>query len=245
MLAFETEVAAKVDATLFVSAAEAALFRARAGVAGERVYALSNGVDVEYFSADASFAPAEGVDLAMPTFVFVGAMDYRPNIDAARWFADAVWPTILAGSPNARFLIVGSKPLPEVQALGGRPGIIVTGRVADVRPYLAAASVVVAPLLIARGVQNKVLEAMAMGKAVVVTPQAHEGIDAEPGRDLLVEAGAQGFAAACLALAADPVRAAAIGHAARARMEAGYRWDTNLRLLDRLLLEGRSAREAA
>lgn len=247
LLAFEAEVAAHVDATLFVSADEAALFCTRAGVAGTRVHALSNGVDLEYFNAEAAFtrAPRENIDLTQLTFVFVGAMDYRPNIDATRWFADAVWPAIHAALPSSRFLVVGSKPPPEVQALGARSGVTVTGRVADVRPYVAAASVVVAPLRIARGIQNKVLEAMAMGKAVVATPQAREGIDAEPGRDLLVEADAPAFAAVCLSLAADPARAATIGRAARARMEAGYRWDANLRLLDGLLLESAAAREAA
>ncbi len=274
LLAFEAQVAAKVDATLFVSEDEAALFRVRAGVAGAKVHALSNGVDLEYFDPKAGFAQIADEHRAQPgplrpsgtspfgagggeadaagsgpTFVLVGAMDYRPNIDAARWFADAVWPTVLAALPGARFLIVGSKPPADVQALASRTGIVVTGRVADVRPYLAAATVVVAPLRIARGIQNKVLEAMAMARPVVATPQAREGIDAQPGRDLLVEGDAPGFAAACLALARDPARAAELGAAARARMVARYAWAPNLRLLGPLLLgDGgayKTAREAA
>lgn len=272
LLGFEAMVAARVDATLFVSEDEAALFRARAGAGAGRVHALSNGVDLEYFRPDYDCArpgphrpfgapllegevrltsPSRGGGGAAdgggvgPTFVLVGAMDYRPNIDAARWFADAVWPTIRAALPDARFLIVGSKPTAEVQALGQRPGIEVTGRVPDVRPYVAAATVVVAPLRIARGIQNKVLEAMAMARPIVATPQAREGIDAQPGRDLLVEADAPAFAQACLALAADPVRAAALGQAARARAVARYAWAPNLRLLDTLLLEGAGAQTTA
>ncbi len=243
LLAFEAAVAARVDATLFVSEDEAALFRARAGVGAGKVHAVSNGVDLDYFDPGAPFArmPPD----AAPCFVLVGAMDYRPNIDAARWFADAVWPAIRAALPAARFLIVGSKPTPEVHALAARPGIAVTGRVPDVRPYLAAATVVVAPLRIARGIQNKVLEAMAMARPVVATPQAHEGIDARPGIDLRVEAEAPAFAAACLALAADLARAHALGQAARARMVARYAWEPNLRLLDGLLLERAGGRNAA
>ncbi len=246
LLAFEAEVAAKVDAVLFVSEDEAALFRIRAAVPAAKVHALSNGVDLEYFAPAAAFDPAP--PNSEPSFVLVGAMNYRPNVDAARWFADKVWPTILGTMPKARFLIVGSRPAPEVQALATRLGVTITGRVPDVRPYVAAATVVVAPLRIARGIQNKVLEAMAMGRAIVATPQAREGIDAEPGRDLLVEADAPGFARACLALAADPVRAAALGQTARARAEARYAWEPNLRLLDPLLLGDagvRIAREAA
>jgi len=250
LLAFEAEIAAKVDATLFVSEDEAALFRARVGVAGVRVHALSNGVDLDCFSPDADFArvPAEGHDLGGPLVVFVGAMDYRPNIDAARWFVAHVWPRVREAVPSARFFVVGSKPGTHTLALGTTPGVTVIGRVADVRPYLAAADIVVAPLQIARGMQNKVLEAMAMARAVVATPQAREGIAAEPGRDLLIESDAPAFAATCLALLADPGRAATIGHAARSRMEAAYTWDANLRLLDRLLLgdaRGAPAREAA
>jgi sugar transferase (PEP-CTERM/EpsH1 system associated) len=250
LLAFEAAVAARVDATLFVSEDEAALFRARVGVAGARVHALSNGVDLAYFDPQAEFArsPVEGHDLRGPIFVFTGAMDYRPNMDAVRWFADAVWPTLTSRMPDARFLIVGSKPGPEVRALGERANIIVTGRVADVRPYVAAATMIVAPLRIARGIQNKVLEAMAMARPVVATPQAREGIDAVPGRDLAVAQDAHDFAAACRALAADPTAAAALGNAARARVVACYAWEPKLRLLDDLLLESsgtRAAREAA
>jgi len=109
--------------------------------------------------------------------------------------------------------------------------VTVTGAVADMRCLLAAADIVVAPLRIARGIQNKVLEAMAMAKPVVASPQAFEGIEAEPGRDLIVADGAEAMAGAIRALLAAPERAAAIGAAARARMEQRYRWEERLRPL--------------
>ncbi|RYY33311.1 MAG: TIGR03087 family PEP-CTERM/XrtA system glycosyltransferase, partial [Sphingomonadales bacterium] len=165
--AHEKAVAARADASLFVSEAEAQLFRERMGA--ERVHAVGNGIDTMG-------------DL----IVFTGQMDYRPNIEGVTWFVETILPHIRLRHPNARFAIVGRKPTDAVRALAKHPGVTVTGEVADVRPWLHAASVVVAPLKLARGVQNKVLEAMAMGRAVVASPPAFEGIDAVPGRDLLV-----------------------------------------------------------
>jgi polysaccharide biosynthesis protein PslH len=132
-----------------------------------------------------------------------------------------------------RFVIVGASPAPAVRRLAERPGIVVTGRVPDVRPYLAHAAVVVAPLRIARGIQNKVLEAMAMARPVVATPQAFEGIRAVPGSDLLVAADAEAFAA----LAAEVLDGhhAALGAAGRAAVAANHAWDATLAGLDALL----------
>jgi glycosyltransferase involved in cell wall biosynthesis len=150
-------------------------------------------------------------------------MDYAPNIDAVRWFAVEVMPLL----PEARFAIVGRKPDPAVRALAG-PRTTVTGAVPDVRTWLAAADVVAAPLRIARGVQNKVLEAMAMARPVVASPAAFEGIEAEPGRDLIVADGAQAQAEAIAGLLADPARAATLGRAGRALIEKSYRWEARL-----------------
>ena len=234
LFALERKVARCADATLFVSRAEAALFVARAPDTAARVHALPNGVDLDYFDPAAGFAraPVEGHDLSGPVVTFVGAMDYRPNAEGIAWFARAAWPAVRAACPEARLFIVGGKPPVEVQVLDGRDGVTVTGRVADVRPYIAAAGAVVAPLRIARGIQNKVLEAMAMARPVVATPQAHEGIDARPGRDLLVEAEAPALARQVAALLADRGMGDAIGQAGRACMVAQYRWSTNLALLD-------------
>jgi sugar transferase (PEP-CTERM/EpsH1 system associated) len=238
LLAFEAQAARAFDAALFVSEAEAALFRARCGADGARVIAVQNGVDAGFFDPAADFpsVPAEGAIRPAPTAVFTGAMDYRPNIDAVLWFAAEVWPTILATVPDAEFLIVGSKPDAAVTVLGGREGIRVTGRVADVRPYLAAASVAVAPLRIARGIQNKVLEAMAMAKPVVATPEAYEGLSLAPPRNILVEREPAAFAAAVTALLREPERGRAIGAAARSAVLSAYAWEPHLRVLDELLL---------
>lgn len=231
--AFETEVARRFDASLFVSDAEAALFRRLAGAAAHHVEALGNGVDFDYFDPEARFDrwPSAGA----PTVMFSGAMDYRPNADAALWFAAQVWPRIRAVRPRARFRIVGANPTADVVKLDGRNGVEVTGRVPDMRPYLAGADVVVAPLRIARGIQNKVLEAMAMARPVVATAAAFEGIDATPGEQLIVEDDAAAYAQRVIELADHPLRARAIGAAARRRVVERYNWAGNLAALDRLL----------
>ncbi|WP_227339870.1 TIGR03087 family PEP-CTERM/XrtA system glycosyltransferase [Sphingopyxis sp. P8] len=231
--AFEAEVARAVDASLFVSEAEAALFRTQSGLGADRVRALENGIDTGHFDP-ATVAPVAREGDA-PLAVFTGQMDYRPNIDAVRWFAEAVLPRVQAAHPGARFAIVGRAPTDAVRALGERAGISVTGEVPDVRPWLAAADVVVAPLLLARGVQNKLLEAMAMARPVVASAAAAEGIDAAPGEHLLVADGAEAMAAAVARCFADPARAAAMGAAARARMIERYGWEAQLAPLAQLL----------
>jgi glycosyltransferase involved in cell wall biosynthesis len=159
-------------------------------------------------------------------------------VDAVSWFAEEIFPTILARHPRARFVIVGARPSPEVQALAKRDRITVTGTVPDVRPYVAHAALCVAPLRIARGIQNKVLEAMSMAKTVVVSPQALEGIQAEAGRELLLADGAIAFATAVGAALSAP--APAMGTAARARVEAIYGWTSNLAPVVSLLEQGPS-----
>ena len=226
---FERETARRAVVSLFVSEAEAALFRARTTLSAECVQVLENGIDL------AAYAPAPHVPEEAPLIVFTGQMDYAPNVEAALGFARDALPMIRARHPAARFAIVGRKPTPALTACDGRDGVIVTGEVPDVRPWLTRADVVVAPLAIARGIQNKILEAMAMARPVVASPQAFEGIDAEPGRDLLVAEGAAAQAEAVAALLDDPARGAAIGAAARARVEARYAWDARLAPLDAML----------
>ncbi|MGH8191977.1 MAG: TIGR03087 family PEP-CTERM/XrtA system glycosyltransferase, partial [Rhodanobacteraceae bacterium] len=145
---FERTIAKQFDASVFVSESEAAFFRKRAPESAAKVHGVSNGVDARYWDPELEYSspyrPGER------TVVFVGAMDYRANVHAAEWFAHEVWPQVLGRRPNARFYIVGSKPTSTVRALGGLDGITVTGRVDDVRPYVAHAHVVAAPLRIAR-----------------------------------------------------------------------------------------------
>ena len=243
LAAFETATARRADNSIFVSEAEAALFTARSGMSAQ---VMGNGIDLDRFvphsrpALEDIVARVEDVRREHPNasidsvsgplgpgsrqIVFTGQMDYAPNIEAVTRFAQADVPRIRESIPEAAFVIVGRAPTAAVKALAS-PNVIVTGEVADTRPYLMGADIVVAPLTLARGVQNKVLEAMAMGKAVVLSPQAAQGIDAQDGRDFIVAAAP---ADAVIALLRDPARALAIGKAARARMEAAYSWDAQL-----------------
>jgi glycosyltransferase involved in cell wall biosynthesis len=166
--------------------------------------------------------------------VFTGAMDYWPNEDAVCWFADEVLPLIHRQAPGVCFHIVGARPSPRVRKLAQRGGVVVEGEVKDMRPYLAHAAVAVAPLRIARGVQNKVLEAMSMATAAVVTAEGLDGIDAKPGRQLALAADAGSFAAAVLRLL-DPAESQPLGAEARQLMQQRYAWKRNLQRLQRLL----------
>jgi sugar transferase (PEP-CTERM/EpsH1 system associated) len=233
LFAFEREVAARADVSLFVSEAEASLFRARAGLPNAEIRALPNGVDVDFYRPRAT----QAASAPHPLIVFIGQMDYAPNVDAACWFAREVLPLV----PGATFAIVGRSPAASVRALAS-DRVVVTGKVDDVRTWLAAGDVVAAPLRLARGIQNKVLEAMAAGRPVVASPAAFEGIEAEPERELIVAEGAEAQAKAIRDLLADPARAAAIGAAARRRMEEAYRWEARLAPLASLVgLAGRRA----
>ena len=204
-----------------------------AGVLRDKVSAIGNGVDLDYF------APLTGEPAGRepPVLVFTGAMDYWPNIDGVQWFVDAIFPRIRAAIPGAVFQIVGSRPAPEVLELGKTPGVSVTGFVPDIRQCIGKADVCVVPLRIARGIQNKVLEAMAMGKPVVSTAQAFEGIRAQAGTDVVVGADEQSFADAVIALLREPARARDIGQRARACVEAEYSWERSLQPVE-LLLRG-------
>jgi sugar transferase (PEP-CTERM/EpsH1 system associated) len=233
LLRYERHIAANCDAALFVSAPEAELFRTLAPESAARTGWFSNGVDTGYFAPGAFANPYAAGDKVL---AFCGAMDYWPNIDAVQWFAQEVLPALRARDPAVRFVVVGARPAPQVQALAALPGVSVTGTVPDVRPYVAHAALSVAPLRVARGIQNKVLEAMAMAKAVLVTPQALEGIEAAPGRELLLAQDAQQWIAAAAAALAGPQDALdALGQAARARVEAAYSWDARLAPLERMI----------
>ena len=224
LLSYERQVARDYDASLFVSAPEAELFRQLAPESSVKIGHFSNGVDTDYFSPhDNHVSPYAAGERAL---VFTGAMDYWPNVDAVQWFCDEVFPQLRTRFPELRFYIVGSRPSPAVQALAQRDGVKVTGTVPDVRPYIAHAAVAVAPLRIARGIQNKVLEAMAMATPVVVSPQALEGIEAEPGTELVLAQYAGCYVDAIAALLARSDNQ--IGLAARARVERKYSWPSNL-----------------
>ena len=228
LLQHECAVAKAADASLFVSAAEAALFRERTGA--DRVHVVENGIDTEFYDPVAQF---ERIDPAAATIVFTGQMNYRPNVEAVTWFVETILPHVHAAHPDARFAIVGRNPTEPVRALARQPGVIVTGEVADVRGWLAAASVVVAPLMLARGIQNKVLEAMAMARPVVASTAAAQGID--HGGTIRIGGTVGEIAEQVLAVLDDAAGAARMGREARAQVQRRYGWDARLAPLDAIL----------
>ncbi|GAB4531598.1 MAG: TIGR03087 family PEP-CTERM/XrtA system glycosyltransferase [Amphiplicatus sp.] len=230
LAAAETAIVNRADAAFAASPAEAAIVNARAGLARACDW-FGNGVDTDYFAPRADRpAPPRRADV-----VFVGMMNYRPNVEAAEWFVREVWPRVRARAPQAGFAVVGARPAGRVRRLAGRRGVVVTGALDDVRPYLQHARAVVAPLRIARGVQNKALEAMAMARPLVATPQAAAGLAVRAGEEMIVADGAAAFADAVLRLLNDPKRGDAIGASARARMKADYAWPAQLRRFDAAL----------
>jgi sugar transferase (PEP-CTERM/EpsH1 system associated) len=231
--AFEKRVAGRADLSLFVSAQEADLFGERSGIDAGRIEVLENGIDLERFNPGHNFEAIETG--GSPLIVFTGQMDYRPNIEAVGIFAREAMPMIRSRYPKSVFAIVGRAPATEVKALSILPGVLVTGEVADTRDWLAAADIVVAPLRIARGVQNKVLEAMAMARPVVASPEAAHGIDVKYGHDLVVAKGSAAEARAVVDLLAAPERADELGRAARARVAERYGWDARMAGLPRIL----------
>jgi len=233
LFAYERGIAGRFDATTFVSDAEAAFFQRQAPDVAERVAAVPNGVDTDHY--DPARRGPSPYPAGVPPLVFTGAMDYRPNVDAVSWFAEAILPAVRARCPEARFFIVGARPSPSVQALAELDGVTVTGAVDDIRPYIWHAAVSVAPLRIARGVQNKVLEAMAAGRAVVCTAEALAGIDARHGEHVCVAAGADGIAVEVAGLLRDPERRETLGRAARARVAERYNWAASGARLRRLI----------
>jgi sugar transferase (PEP-CTERM/EpsH1 system associated) len=233
----ERRVALECDHSVLVTEAEAALFRTHVPEAADKIVGISCGVDHRYFDPSGDY-PAP-FDPAIPTFVFTGTMDYLPNIDAVTWFATGILPIIRRTLPGARFFIVGGSPAEEVKRLAKLDGVTVTGRVPDVRPYVSHATAAVAPMRIARGIQNKVLEAMAMAKPVIVTSGALEGIDAMPGREVVLADDADAFAQAAIRLSGvDGRDGAALGQAARRLILERYDWNACLRGFDALLPAG-------
>jgi polysaccharide biosynthesis protein PslH len=229
LLAYERMAAQRAARSFFVTEAETELFRTLAPECAMRLECICNGVDSEFFkSVDGVFNPYGQDEISV---VFTGAMDYFPNIDAVKWFADTVMPRIEARWSNVRFYIVGRSPSPDVQKLAG-PRITVTGTVPDVRPFIQHAAIVVAPLRIARGVQNKILEAMAMARPVIASRACASGIDAVDGEHFLIAESVEDFVHAIDSLLASPSKGNALGLAARQRVLARYSWKASLSGID-------------
>jgi sugar transferase (PEP-CTERM/EpsH1 system associated) len=190
---------------------------------------VANGVDLDYFRPEPGETEA--------TCVFVGALDYRPNVEGVCWFCREVWPMLRQRRPDTRLLLVGRRPAPAVQSLAGQPGVEVVGQVPDVRPYLRRAGVAVVPLQIARGVQNKVLEALAMAKAVVASPQCVGGLQTQRDVHLKIADSAADWTETVVHLLADKSERDRLGAAGRRYVEQHHRWETCLTSLGDLLAE--------
>jgi sugar transferase (PEP-CTERM/EpsH1 system associated) len=218
--ALECRAVEACDAVVLVSGAECASLGVQAG----SVTAIGNGVDVDYFRPDETEAESRcGAGL-----VFTGTMDYRPNVEGVCWFVREIWPGLKRQAPDLTFTIVGRDPSSAVRRLSETPGVKVTGTVPDVRPYLSAADVAICPLRMARGIQNKILEAMAMGKAVVASGPAAEGLDVEPGRHLLIAEAANEWQAAVMELLTDSERRRMLGREARGCVATKYTWSSRM-----------------
>ncbi len=194
---------------------------------------IPNGVDGSYFHANGG--PAQG----KPVVVFVGRMDYYPNIDGVLYFTESIFPAIRAAVPNVEFRIVGSNPTPAVQRLRQIPGVVVTGHVPDVRPFLKDAVVSVAPLRMARGTQNKILESMAIGIPVVSTPAAAKGIQAIPGIHILVAGDPDRFAGQVVEVLKNPQLRLGFSKAGREQVNSAHVWSRSMEVLDNIFIETR------
>ncbi len=235
MLAHEQRIAAHFDDTLFGSAAEAHLFSRRAPRAPAHVLAMRNGIDHAYFARGDYANPFPA---GRKTVVFAGAMHYPPNVEGAIWFATEVMTMLRHRFPTLDFWMVGAHPAHALRGVA-RGDIHLAGKINDIRPYLAHADAVVVPLRVARGIENNVLQGMAMAKPVVATPAALEGLDFVPGEEVFCSASAPGFASGVAAALGE--RGAEIGVRARQRIETDYGWSASLGVLDRIFGRDRVA----
>lgn len=226
LLAFERRIAHSFSANVLCTPLEEKIFQERIPDAPSTV--LRNGVDLEYYRPSSDERDPHSV-------VFTGVMNYYPNVDAVRFFALDVLPLVQKKLPKTRFTIVGSHPTKHVQRLAKKKGVEVTGFVNDTRDHLRRASVSVAPLRIARGIQNKVLEALAMGLPVVGTASATQGVEGQNGRDYWVADEPARFASAVIDLLKSPRQANELGLRGRRFVEQNYDWEVVFRPLDELL----------
>jgi sugar transferase (PEP-CTERM/EpsH1 system associated) len=226
---YEMQIARDFHHSIFASEKEAGHLRCR--VEGKTISAIPNGVDLDYFTPH----DHETSDTDQPIIAFTGTMDYFPNVDAVRYFCREIFPLIRHSLPEAKFYIIGRRPTPEVRRLADLPNVIVTGSVTDVREYLARARVAVAPLRIARGVQNKILEAMAMGRPVVGTSSAFQGIQATLADGIWIADDPQAFAEAVLTLIQDQDLHRHCSFQARSYVQRYHQWPDHCAQLELIL----------
>jgi sugar transferase (PEP-CTERM/EpsH1 system associated) len=224
--AYERRIALTFSHALVCTAAEQGDFERL--IPGAPVSLVGNGVDLEYFRS-------EGISKQPGSIVFTGVMNYLPNVDAVVWFCNEILPIVQRQIPEAGLTICGSRPTAAVRRLARRRGVTVTGRVPDTRPYMDRAEVFVAPLRMARGIQNKLLEAMAMGLPCVACAAAMAGTAAPDGDGILVADDRDEFAEHVVQLLCDGAFRAQMAGQARAAVELNYRWETQLACLDRVV----------
>ncbi len=226
---YEEEVAKEFAYSLFVSQTEATLFEQR--VCDRPIGVIPNGVDLEYFTPPAQTERSP----AAPLVVFTGAMDYFPNVDAVCYFCREIFPLIQSVLPEVRFSIVGRNPTNQVKELRHLPNVTVSGTVPDIRPYLAEAMLAVAPFRIARGIPNKVLEAMAMGLPVIGTTLAFQGIQATTADGIRIADDPQKFAHEVLTFLTDVQLQRRCALQVRQYVEQQHRWEDCGNRLEQLL----------
>ena len=231
----EQDLAKRASAIVLVSEPEADLFRSFCP--NDKTHAITNGVDLEYFRPT-----SEATATRPASCVFVGALDYGANIDGLQWFCSSVWPEVKRAEPTASLEIVGRAPTRAIERLASLPGVSLTANAADVRPSLQRAAVAIAPLQIARGIQNKVLEAMAMGKAVVASPGATTGLNAVAGAEIVVAETAEQWVAALRGLWNSDSQRAALGIQARAFAQREHSWEATLAPWRELLEQSQASR---
>jgi glycosyltransferase involved in cell wall biosynthesis len=226
MVAYERAACPRAAYCLVTSRSEAKSLRRIAPQA--RIHVLPNGVSTDFFQP--SDRPPEPL-----WAIFVGNLDSAANVAAVHYFYRQVLPLIRQACPTVKWYVVGANPPQDILALAADPSVSVTGFVDDVRPYLERASIVVSPLISGGGIKNKVLEAWAMGKAVVSTPLGCDGLQAIDDENIVVATGARRFADRTLALLQRPGYAAALGRAGRRTVERGYSWDAQAARLDAIV----------
>ena len=237
LLAYERALAMRSKRSFFVTDNEVELFCKLAPECRPVVESMCNGVESDYFKADPNRkSPFADDASAQPQIrlVFTGAMDYWPNIDAVTWFARDILPAVRESWPLVSFVIVGRNPTAAVLELAG-DGVVVTGTVTDVRPYLQYATAVVAPLRIARGIQNKILEAMSMGRPVVASQSCVQAMHVRTGVDLIAATTSQDFVREIDSILRDAARGIKVGASGRTCVVEHYSWAAHLTAIDRYL----------
>ncbi len=235
LLSYEKYVALSAKHSFFVTENERNIFSDYVPESISKTSALNNGVDSDFFCPNVLFpVPFDTSVEKLTQIVFTGAMDYWPNIDAVVWFVENVFSVLIKTYPNSRFYIVGRNPTQAVLNLNSKT-IFITGTVDDVRPYLQHATVVVAPLRIARGIQNKVLEAMAMAKPVIASTACVNAIDTLDGVEILSAETAMDFIQRIIFIINNKKEAKSIGNSARSNILKKYSWEFHLKELDKYL----------